>query len=111
MISAGTFRHRLTFQQQTATKDAIGGASPTWESVVTVWGYVEPLNGRQVVAAKAIRHEVTHQIHVRWHSALSDMMAVSAMRVLFGSRILLIQFARNVEERNREIEIEAKEIK
>jgi SPP1 family predicted phage head-tail adaptor len=111
MISAGTYRHRLTFQRQTTTQDAIGGASPAWESVVTVWGCVEPLSGRQVLAAKAIRHEITHQIQVRWHPALSDTMSVSAMRILFGSRILLIQFARHVDEKNTAIEIEAKEIR
>ena len=92
------FRHRLTLQSKTVTRNAYGEEVITWTNEKTVWGSIEPLSGREYFQAQQVQSKVTHKVSIRYYTGLR-----TDWRILFGSRIFDIVSALNIEERNREM--------
>ena len=105
-MKAGTLRHWLTFEKPpvSPTRDTTGAEVEAWEPVVSVWGSIEPLVGREYVAAQQVNAELSHRIRVRYHPDFTP-----TMRILYGTREFNIISLLNREERNVELEIYATE--
>lgn len=104
-MNIGEFRHRLTLQTITAQNpDAAGQSQPTWTTATTRWGKVEPLTGRELFRAQQLAADVTHRITIRHHGTLT-----AAGRILFGSRVFNLLLILNPLEKNKTLEILAKE--
>ena len=104
-MKAARLRHRLTIKQATEAADSYGAAgSITWADVVTVWGSVEPIRGREYFDAKQVNAETTHRIGLRYRAGVT-----TKMRIYLGSRIFEVLEVLNPSERNRELQIMAKE--
>lgn len=101
---SGPLRDEVTIQEVAETRDAYGGVIETWGTFATVRASVEPLIGREYFAAQQVQATSTHKIRIRYLSGL-----VPKMRVLFGVRVFDIESILNVNERNEEIVIMAKE--
>lgn len=69
-MRAGDLRHRVTIQAATEIQDAYGEAIPTWTDVSTVWASVEPLSGREYLAARQEQQEVRTRITIRWRPGM-----------------------------------------
>ena len=95
-MQAGQLRKRLTIQKRSTVQDSYGQPSTSWSDVVTVWGAVEPLSGRELMAAEAVQSEITHQVIIRYIAGIT-----SKMRVLYGTRIFDIQNVLDENERHR----------
>lgn len=95
-MNPGKLRHRITFQERTTTQDSYGQPLLTWTDVATVWGAVEPLNGRELMAAEAVQSEITHQVVIRYRPGIT-----AKMRVLYGTRVFDIQNVLDENERHR----------
>lgn len=108
-MRAGDLRRQIDLQTRATAQDTFGGQSTTWTTAYTVWAQITPLTGRELLAAQAVRSEVTHTITVRWRTELADPMALAAMRALYNGRIFNIHGARNLDERNRTIELDVSE--
>lgn len=108
-IRIGTLRHRVKLQQRSTAQDASGGQVTTWSDVATVWADIQPLSGRELLAAQAVNSEVSHQIVIRWQPAFATPKSVAALRILYGSRIFNIAAALNEDERNRTLTLQATE--
>lgn len=104
-MRAGRLRHRIAFQTSTDTKDAGGGLVETWTTINTVWGAVIPLSGRELANAQMMNSEITHRLEIRYLSTIN-----AKGRALFGSRIFPLFGVLNIDERNREMHIGAKEV-
>ena len=77
-------RRRISIQTRATTKDSFGQQTLTWTDLLTgVPANIEALSGRELLAAQAVNAEVTHQITVRYHSALADPVKVAAMRGVY----------------------------
>lgn len=109
MLSAGLLRRRITIQQRSIAQDAAGQQQITWTDLATVWAHIESLSGAQMVKAQSIYSATTHQITVRWQTIFNDIKKVGSYRVLYGTRIFDIGADLNVDERNRVIQLLAKE--
>lgn len=107
MIHAGELRHKVTIKSRSSSLDSdYGGQSTTWSTtVLTAWAKIRPLSARETFAAQQFATEVSHVIHLRYDSSLSDPKAVAAMRVEFGSRIFNIHGVINVDERDTELQL------
>jgi SPP1 family predicted phage head-tail adaptor len=82
-MDAGRLRHRVTIQSVTETRDTSSGAiSTSWADVATVWAAVEPLSGREFLAAQAGQSEVVARILIRYMAGVT-----AKMRVVHGARI------------------------
>lgn len=96
---AGKLRHRVTIQSKSHTVDDYGGPVETWADVATVSASIEPLNGRELIAAQAVNSETTGKIRIRYIEGIT-----AAHRIVFGSRYYNITAPPiNFEERNREL--------
>ena len=108
-MRAGKLRHRVEIQASTPTQDATGQPIDSWATVTggTVWAAIEPISGREFVAAGSFQAEVSHFITLRWDSTIT---LTPRNRVKFGTRYFSIVSVRNVEERNRMWELGCKEV-
>lgn len=95
-MQSGQLRKRLTIQQRSAAQDSYGQPLTTWTDVATVWGAVEPLSGRELMAAEAVQAEVTHQVVIRYRPGIS-----AKMRIAYGARLFDIQNVLDENERHR----------
>lgn len=102
-MNAGKLRHRITLQSPTGSRDAVGERTTTWTSVATVFASVNPLSVRDLLAASQLQSEVSHRVRIRYSSAVAAIDA--SWRVLFGSRVLVVQGVRNIDETRSELEL------
>ncbi len=74
-MQAGRLDQRVTIERFDSVRDSngdviqnpnTGEVSYAWVPVATVWAAVEPLNGREFIAAQAVQSEVTTRIRVRY---------------------------------------------
>jgi SPP1 family predicted phage head-tail adaptor len=108
-MRAGMLRHRVTVQERTATRDALGGASLDWTDRATVWADVSPLSGRERLAADAGRAQIDHIVTIRYQVQFADPVAMARRRLLYNGRILTITASRDVDERHFDIELSCTE--
>lgn len=106
-MKAGSLRHRVTIQSKddSQSQDAYGSEAPTYTNWATVWAEIEPLTGREFLAAKQITAEVTTRIKIRYRSGI-----LPEWRVMFGSIYYDILSVIHKEEREREIHLMCQEI-
>ena len=107
-MRAGKLGHRVELQASTPVQDGTGQPIDAWATVTggTVWASIEPISGREFIAAGSFQSEVSHIVTLRWDSTIT---LTSKFRIKFGSRYFSIVSVRNVEERNRMWELGCKE--
>lgn len=109
VVRAGNLRKRLSFQTRATTQDVSGQQVNTWTTAFTVWGEIEPISGRELLAAQAVQSDVTHTVTVRYRSELAVPKVVAAMRIMYGTRIFNITSGMNEDERNRLVTLQVSE--
>ncbi len=78
-MNAGRLNRRVTLQQKSVTRDALGAEVVTWVDVATVWAEVSPYSGREFVALRQAQDEITTRITIRYRRGVTP-----AMRVVHG---------------------------
>lgn len=111
-MRAGQLRRRVTIQTRDSGKDSFGQQVTTWTTLLaSVPADVQPMSGREMVAAAAVNSEVTHLVTVRFHPLLTDTVKVAAMRLTYTdgttTHTLNLSSVVNVDARNRQIDISA----
>lgn len=66
----GPMRHRVAIQRRTVAQNSYGEAVPTWSTLATRWGRLEPLTGREAWQAQQARPDVTHRLTLRYYAGL-----------------------------------------
>lgn len=101
MTPAGQLNQRVILQQRANGVDAAGQPSTTWQDVATVWAKVQPLRGRDFLAAAQAQATFDARVHIRWRAGV-----VATMRLMWGTQPLeIVGEPINVDGRNREIEL------
>lgn len=105
-MQAGKLRHRLTIQTNSGTtQDASGQTTADWTEYRTVWAEIVPTAGLERWRANQMQAETTHLISIRHLDGVT-----TKMRGLFqGTRTFEFLSVLNVDERNIEMQIQAKE--
>jgi SPP1 family predicted phage head-tail adaptor len=80
-MRAGALRRQVALQTRIASKDTFGQASVSWTTTATTWADIEPLSGRELMAAQAQQAETTHKVSIRYRSGVTP-----AMRVVYQGR-------------------------
>ena len=106
-MNSGKLRHRLTIQTKTQTGDGYGEGSAALATLATVWGSIEPVRGTEFLNAQQVNAEVSHQIVLRYRS---DLTVTPENQISYSGRTFEIQSIRNMGERDRTWEIDAKEV-
>ena len=103
-MRSGPLRHWVTIRTYTKSRDSYGAEVETWADFADTWASVEPLIGREYMAAKQVSAEVSHKIRMRYIAGL-----LPTMKIAWGAREFEIVSILNVQERNMEIVIMATE--
>lgn len=71
-MKVGRLRHRLQLQKQVDFEDSSGEMVRGYEDLADgeVWGSIEPLSGREYVAAQQIQADITTRIVIRWRRGI-----------------------------------------
>lgn len=106
-MNARDFRYSVIIQSPKGTRNAVGERVTTWTDVATVRAKIEPVTTNQRFVAAQANTEVSHRVTIRYSSDVSGLDG--GWRVKFGSRILVVDGVRNLDERNRIMELVCKE--
>lgn len=114
-MRAGDLRHRVSVQQRVTSQDSFGGQSLVWTDIVfpspdgKIPAHIQPLNGRELMAAQAVQSETTHSITVRYNAVFSRPEDADKLRIVWKGRIFNITASINEDERNRMVTLSATE--
>jgi SPP1 family predicted phage head-tail adaptor len=100
---------RISLQQRSIAQDASGAQVDSWTDLGDLWASIEPLNGRELIAAQAVQSEISHKITIRYQSQFANPQQIAAMRIKYKGRLFNIHGSINIGEANRKIEILATE--
>ena len=88
MTDAGPLRHRIRIETPTETRDATGGVTLVWTEKARRWASIRPLNGVELIQARAVHADVTHRVLIRHLPGMTPKD-----RIVFGSRVFDVQSA------------------
>lgn len=69
-MRAGQLRNRVTLERRVQGQDELGQPIDEWLALGIVPASIEPLNGREYLAAGAEQSEVTTRIRIRYFAGL-----------------------------------------
>lgn len=87
-MSIGALEQRLTIEQEVQTPDGAGGYALGWATVASVWGLIEPLGGRERLAAAHLQAGTTHRVTIRKLAGITAAMRIKAGGRLFNIRVV-----------------------
>jgi SPP1 family predicted phage head-tail adaptor len=95
-MRVGELNRRVTIQSRAAGHDADGQASETWADVLTCWAAIRPLGGRELLLAKSVQAESTHEVTMRYRTTVD-----ASMRIVYEGRIFNITNLNDVDTRHQ----------
>jgi SPP1 family predicted phage head-tail adaptor len=98
-------RNYVEIQKQDDTGSGWNGTR-TWSTYANAWADIRPLRGTETNDDDTKKREadISHVITLRFVRGLKP-----SMRIVFEGRKLLFEAIRNLDERNRTLEIDARE--
>lgn len=95
-MQAGKLRKRIEIQRRASTQDGYGQPLMTWETIASTQAEIEPMNGRELVAAMAVQSEATHTVTIRYRPGIT-----AALRIKYAGRLFNIHSVIDESERHR----------
>jgi SPP1 family predicted phage head-tail adaptor len=99
-MDIGSLRLRVQIQTYTEAQDNTHRTIKTWTTVKTVWADIQPVKGLVTFDTKQIGEGVTHKITVRYQPNIN-----TEHWLYMNSRRFRIRSVRNLQERNRYLEL------
>ena len=97
-MKAGQLNQRVTIERLTETVDKYGDSTSEWVTLATVWAAVEPLVGREYMAALQVQASVTTRIRMRYRPGVTP-----ADRVTHEGHTYGIESVIDVRSQRREL--------
>ncbi|MDP2768405.1 MAG: phage head closure protein [Giesbergeria sp.] len=104
-MKAGQLDQRVTLERLSGGVDELGQPIESWAPLFTCWAAVEPLTGREFLAAQAAVSEVTARIRMRYRPGV-----LGTDRVIHGSTTYGIEAAIDLRSGNRELVLMCKAV-
>jgi SPP1 family predicted phage head-tail adaptor len=76
VLSAGRLDKRVELQAPARTRNSLGESVATWATTATVWASIEPLSGRELIAAQQVQSEVSAVVRIRYRAGVTPSMRV-----------------------------------
>ena len=102
-MKAGQLDQRVTVERLSGGVDELGQPIQSLAPLFTCWAAVEPLTGREYLAAAALVSEVTARIRMRYRPGMT-----SQDRVIHNGTVYQIQSVIDVRSENRELHLMCK---
>jgi len=84
MIQSGKFDKRIELQQATESRDATGGVTRAWATVVTRWAEVKPLTGSEKFTAEQMEARTTTLIRIRYYAGIDTTWRVKRGTIFYN---------------------------
>lgn len=107
-MEAGKLNRRISIQRYSTTLDSGGIPVGTWMDVLgasSVPASLEPLKGKEYFQAAAVSEQNTIPVTIRYRAGIT-----SALRILYGTRILNIRSVVDIEERHVKLVLMCEEV-
>ena len=105
-MKAGDLDQRVTVERQQGGVDELGQPLPdNWAPLFTCWAAVEPLTGREYIAAAAAVSEVTAKIRLRYRPGV-----LGTDRVIHDGTVYQIESVIDVRSEHRELHLMCKAV-
>lgn len=99
-MKAGRLDQRITIERFERTQDTSGEPIYTWVPFMDTWAAVEPLTGREYIAADAGVSESTVRVRLRYRPGVTP-----EMRVSHGDVVYEITHVADVRSQGRELQL------
>ncbi len=96
-MRAGKLRHQITIERLTQGQDEYGAPSGSWEPVGTFAASIEPLTGREYLAAFAIQSEVTTRLRLRFVPGILPSDRATYRGITYDVLSIINREMRNIE--------------
>lgn len=106
-MRGGSLRRPLTIQQGTPATSSEGDAELTWSTLTTAFADISPARGDQLLSAAQRNEKITHQVTIRYRTALP---APGALRFLYGTRAFYVKSIIDADERHRQLDCLCEEL-
>ena len=97
-MRAGTLDQRVELQELVEGFDDFGQPINEWQTFLAAWAAVEPLTGREYLAAMQTASETTIRVRLRYRPGVK-----AAMRVKHGAKLYGITSVIDVKSTGREL--------
>lgn len=74
MINAGKLRERVTVQQASESRNALGETVLSWSTFAARWASVEGVSSREALTLGQNEITITHKVQMRYLSGLTQRM-------------------------------------
>ena len=102
-MRAGALDQRIVIERLVEGYDELGQPINTWLPIVQTWAHVQPLTGRDFIAAQAAMSEVKLKIIMRYRPGITP-----ADRVSHGGQVYGIEAVIDVHSSRRELHLMCK---
>lgn len=75
-MKLGKMRHIISIEQKAKATDIYGGEIDSWTTFAAVWASIEPLMGREVIAAQAAQSEISVRFRTRYLAGVNSTMRI-----------------------------------
>jgi SPP1 family predicted phage head-tail adaptor len=109
-MQAGQLRERIAIEAMTVVADGMGGQTPTWATVATVWGRVRVQMGQEQFssAADQVQGVISHKVNLR--AKAGGVVLTNRHRLVWVGRRLEIITIGDPEGRQREQVVMCREV-
>lgn len=97
-FTAQELNTKIQLQSMTTTRGPDGETVTAWTTYAEAFAKVEPLLGREFIAAAEAQSEIAAKVTMRWRDGVS-----ARHRVLVDGEAFEIVSAQNIRTRNREL--------
>ena len=104
-MKAGVLNQQVRLEVQTTVQDDYGQPLNEWLPVATLWAAVEPLQGREYIAASMLTSAVEARIRLRYRPGVT-----AAMRVIHGQDTYGIQAVIHIKSARQELQLMCKSV-
>lgn len=100
-MRAGAYRHKITVQQPTESRNSYGEATSTWATYCMRRARIKSTQGQETFTAAQIYGQRTTEFRIRHDSTVEGITL--KMRVNYDSRLFDIKDINHIDERGREV--------
>ncbi len=104
MLRTSRLRDLVELQSASEAKNSFGETIITWAKVADIYADIQPIRGREYWESFQVQSEVTHKITIRYRAGV-----VAKNRILFGTRVFVIESVIDVDERHERLELMCEE--
>ena len=110
---SGNLRHSVNIQTRSTSTDTGGGFTSSFSTTRTVFADIVPLRGNQSFSDGTIRHDITHDVYIRYYSNINFSSGGAKMRLQWSdsgtTRTFSIVSVINMGMKDRFLQLRCKE--